>query len=91
MIVGCLEQLEYARALDVREAAATALEVAANGAGDAVFIHLADVHEEFAVLGASVIPLLEELIEPHSMGAEALGPFKAVKSPQPMLSLARQR
>jgi hypothetical protein len=42
--VGSLEQAEYDRALGVR-GAALLFEVATNGAGDAVFIHLADVLE----------------------------------------------
>ncbi len=44
MHVGSLEQAEYDRALGVR-GAALLFEVATNSAGDAVFIHLADVLE----------------------------------------------
>lgn len=78
--VGGLEQAEDARALGAR-GAALLIEVATHGAGDAVFVHLADVLEEVAVLGASVIPLLEELLEPHSVGSKASGPLETVKSP----------
>jgi len=88
--VGGLEQAEDARALGAR-GAALLFEVATLGAGDAVFIHLADVLEEVAVLGASVIPLLEELLEPYPMGSEAFGPLETVKSPWPMPSSVRRR
>jgi len=78
--VGGLEQAEDAWALGAG-GAALLIEVATHGAGDAVFVHLADVLEEVAVLGALVIPLLEELLEPHSVGSKASGPLETVKSP----------
>ncbi|MCK4964013.1 MAG: hypothetical protein KAH98_00065 [Dehalococcoidia bacterium] len=80
VIVGGLEQADDARALGARRAALL-FEVITHGAGDAVFIHLADVLEEVTVLGALIIPLLEELLETHSMGSEAFGPLETVKSP----------
>jgi len=70
VLVGGLEQAEDARSPGAR-GAKLLFEVATHSAGDAVFIHLADVLEEVAVLGAAVIPLLEELLEPHPVGAEA--------------------
>lgn len=77
--VGGLEQGEDARALGAG-GAALLIEVATHGAGDAVFVHLADVLEEVAVLGALVIPLLEELLEPQPVGSKASGPLETVKS-----------
>jgi hypothetical protein len=77
--VGSLEQAEYDRALGVR-GAALLFEVATNGAGDAVFIHLADVLEQVAGLGAPVIPLLEKLLQTHSMRAEASRPLGTAES-----------
>jgi len=80
MLVGGLEHIKDARTLEVGGAAATAIEIAADGAGDTVFVYLADVDEDFAVLGASVIPLLEEFLHARYMGTEASGPLEAVES-----------
>jgi len=55
--------------------------VATHGAGDAVFIHLVNILEEVAALGASVIPLLQELLQPYPVGAEATGAMQAAESP----------
>ena len=79
VVVGGLEQAEDDRSLEVR-GAALVFELATNGASDAVFIHLADVLKQVAGLGAPVIPLLEELLEPRSVGAEASGPLQTIKS-----------
>jgi len=81
MFIGGFKQVEDIWALSIGSAAAAAFEIAADGAGDTVFIHLADVHEEVAVLSASVIPLLEELLQPRYMGAEASRPVETVESP----------
>ena len=56
------------------------LEAPANGAGDAVFVDLADIVEKIAALGAPVVPLLEEFLDPHSVGPEACGPLKPVEA-----------
>jgi len=70
--VGSLEHAEDDRSLEVR-GAALVFKLSTNGASDTVFIHLADVVKQVAGLGASFVPLLEELLELHSVGAEAPG------------------
>jgi len=90
MVVTGLEQVEYTRPPGV-SGAARFFKVATYGAGDTVLVNLADVFEEVALLGASVIPILEELLKYYSMGTEASGPMDTVKSPCPMPSAVRLR
>jgi hypothetical protein len=71
VLVGILEKLDYAWALKVCGATASTVEVAAHGAGDAIFIYLADVHEEVTVLSAAVIPLLKNFGNLWVMSSEA--------------------
>jgi len=47
--------------------------MAAHGAGQAVLIYLAYVYEEFTVLSAAVIPLLEDFGGLWEVGSEASG------------------
>ena len=42
-------------------------EATADGTGDAVSVNLAHVLEKIAALSAPVVPLLEELLHPHSV------------------------
>jgi hypothetical protein len=88
MVVTGLEQVEYTRPPGV-SGAALLFKVATYGAGDTVLVNLADVFEEVALHGASVIPILEELLEHYSMGTEASGPMDTVKSPCSMPSAVR--
>ncbi len=88
MVVTGLEQIEYTRPPGV-SGAALLFKVATYGAGDTVLVNLADVFEEVALHGASVIPILEELLEHYSMGTEASGPMDTVKSPCSMPSTVR--
>ena len=69
MFIGNLEQGEDAGALRVGRAAG--IEVAAHSAGDAIFIHLADVCKHIAGLSAAVVPLLKELLKLRPVGSEA--------------------
>jgi hypothetical protein len=90
MVVTGLEQVEYTRPPGA-SGAALLFKVTTYGAGDTVFVNLADVFEQVALLGASVIPILEELLKRYSMGMEASGPMKTVKSPCFMPSAERRR
>ena len=90
MVVTGLEQVEYTWPPGV-SGAALLLKVATYSAGDTVLVNLADVFEEVALYGASVIPILEKLLKHYSMGTEASGPMKTVKSPCAMPSAERRR
>ena len=73
MPVGVIEELEDTRAFKVCGATASAVEMAAYGAGYTILINLAYVHEEVTVLGATVIPLFKQLSNLRIMGSEASG------------------
>jgi len=90
MMVTGLEQVEYTRPPGV-SGAARLVKVATDGAGDTVLVNLADVFEEVTLHGASVIPILEELLKHYSMGTEASGPMEIVKSPCSTPSAVRRR
>ena len=77
MICG-FEHVEDARSLEP-ERAALLLEVTADCAGDGVLVHLADVVENAATLGAPVVPFLEELPHSHPVGAETSARFEAAE------------
>jgi hypothetical protein len=73
MLVGVLEKLDYAWALKVCGATASTVEMTAHGAGYAILIYLADVHEEVTVLSAAVVPLLKNFGNLWVMSSEASG------------------
>ena len=88
MVVTGLEKCEYTGPPGVG-GAAFLFKVATYGAGDTVLVNLADIFEEGALLGASVIPILEELLKHYSMGTEVSGPMETVKSPCSMPTAVR--
>jgi hypothetical protein len=89
MVVTGLEQVEYTWPPGV-SGAALLFKVATYGAGDTILVNLADIFEEVALLGASVIPILEEFLKHYSMGTEASGPMNTVKPPCSMPSAERR-
>ncbi|MBM4446401.1 MAG: hypothetical protein FJ023_03500 [Chloroflexi bacterium] len=80
VLAGVLEKLDYAWALKVCGAATLAVEIAAHGAGHAVFVYLAYVYEEVTVLSAAVIPLLKDFGGLWEVRPEAFGDEEAVAS-----------
>jgi len=78
VLIGGLEQAEDAGTLEVA-LNTPPFKVATNGAGDAIFIHLANVFEEVAGLSASVVPILKELLKYRFMGSKASRPSEPVE------------
>jgi uncharacterized membrane protein len=78
MLVGVLEKLDYAWALQVRGATARGVKMVAYGAGQAVLVYLTYVDEKVTVLSAAVIPFLKNFGNLWVMSSEASG----VKEPK---------
>ena len=84
-----LQQADDAGPPGVKEAA-FGPEATANGARDGILVDLTDILEKVAALGAPVIPLFEELLDPCSVAAEACRPLKPVET-STMISLPARR
>lgn len=74
MLAGSVQEGNDVHSSGSRGDAATGIEVAADGTGDAVFVHLADINEPVAVFCCPVIPVLEQFAELGEMEAQPPAP-----------------